>query len=190
MAARGSAPPVRPGERKTPARAARGDSALDSAPPPPDPSRAVPRLLFLVPTESLAIDQASNRLSLFNVLEQVNLPAFPALLPQVCITILWQKERDERSEDVFVQTIEIRDPDGTAICPPRQAQFSMPKKRHRLVSIISNIQIYRAGQHEIRLFCHPRDVERPTDEHLLATYPIEVSQVHPPAGPPSPPHHR
>jgi hypothetical protein len=148
----------------------------------------VPRLLFMIPSESLSIDQASNRLSLFNVLEQVNLPRFPAIVPQLCVTILWQRERDEAPDDVFAQTIEIRDPDGTTICPPRRAQFKMPKKRHRIVSIINNLEIHRAGQHELRLFCHPRDVERPGEEHLLATYPIEVSQVQmPPTLPPANP---
>ena len=90
-----------------------------------------------------------------------------------------QKNRGEEIEDEFFQTLDLRDPDGTSLCPVRRAKFSLPRKRHRLVSIIGNIQIHRAGQHVVNLYCHSIDREEPTEEDLLATFPIEVQQVPP-----------
>jgi hypothetical protein len=140
----------------------------------------MPSLLLFVPTESLSIDQGSNRLSLFNVLEQINVANFPARLAQICLVTLWQRDRNESKDEAFGQIIDLRDPDGMSLCPPRLARFTMPKKRHRLVSIIGNVEIHRAGQHEIRLYGMPPNVDAPEPKYLLRSFPLEVRQIHHP----------
>jgi hypothetical protein len=137
----------------------------------------MPRLLLFVPSESVSIDQQTNRLSVFHVLEQINLPSFPATLRELYIVTLWQRNRSEDPSQNFFQTIDLRDPDGTALSEPRRVQFQLSKKRHRLVSIVNNLQIHRAGQHEMRLYIHPQGETEMRDEFLAAAFPLEVQQV-------------
>jgi len=137
----------------------------------------MPRLLLFLPSESVSIDQQTNRLSVFHVLEQINLPQFPATLRELFIVTLWQRNRNEQPTDSFFQTIDLRDPDGTALSEPRRVQFQLTKKRHRLVSIVNNLQIHRAGQHELRLYAQPQGETELRDEFLAASFPLEVQQV-------------
>lgn len=139
----------------------------------------MPDLLMLVPTETLSIDASSNRLSLFHVVEQVNIVHFPVVMHQICVVTLWQRRRDEAAGEVFYQTIDLKDPDDMSLCPPRRADFKLERKRHRLICIFANVPIHRAGQHQILLYCHPKDAEMPDEKYLLRKFPIEVQQVQP-----------
>lgn len=152
----------------------------------------MPLLLFFVPSESCSIDASSNRVSLFHVCEQLNLAAFPGLIPQMSVVTLWERRSDESDDDKFTQTIVLRDPDGSVLCQT-QASFQLKRRRHRLISIVNNLPIHRAGFHRFSLHLHEQG-EEPSDDNLVKTYPIEVQQVQPrpapgapPSLPPSPP---
>jgi hypothetical protein len=135
----------------------------------------MPDLLLFVPSESCSIDSSSNRVSIFHICEQLNLVAFPGLVPCVYFSTLWQKLPNEGPNDVFMQTIELADPDGSSLCRT-SAKFSMTRRRHRLISIVSNVQIHRAGMHYIRLFLHG-EREEPAEHNLIKQFPLEVQQV-------------
>jgi len=47
---------------------------------------------------SVSIDQRSNSLSLFNIIEELNVPAFPFAIPYMALAIMLTKTADEPSE--------------------------------------------------------------------------------------------
>ena len=47
---------------------------------------------------SVSIDQRSNSLSLFNIVEDLNVPAFPFAIPYMALAIMLTKTADEPSE--------------------------------------------------------------------------------------------
>jgi len=150
----------------------------------------MPDLLLFAPTESISIDQESNRLSMFHLAEQFNFPQFPVAIPQLVLITIWQRSANEDEDDGFAQTVVIRDPEGSPVIPPRRVLFKLPRRRHRLLYMFNGVPISRAGLHEIRLYCTSAEVEMPKPEHLRAIFPVEVRQVVPQqqqrqAGPPS-----
>ena len=52
----------------------------------------MPRLLFLAASLSTSVDQRTNQLSLFHLVEQFNPDRFPAVLPYFEVVCLWQRE--------------------------------------------------------------------------------------------------
>lgn len=135
----------------------------------------MPDLLFFVPSESCSIDAGSNRVSIFHVCEQLNLIAFPGLIPHISFVTLWQKDPGEDTDRLFQQVIELSDPDGTTLCRT-QAKFQLKRRRHRLISIVNNVQIHRAGVHRIQV--HLTDEEgKISEETLVKSFPIEVQQI-------------
>jgi len=147
----------------------------------------MPELLFFLPSESCAIDSSTNRVSIFHICEQLNLTAFPGLIPHICFSTLWERSGSESPSDVFLQTIDLCDPDGTSLCRS-SAKFVLARRRHRLISIVSNVQIHRAGTHEVRLYLHGEN-DKPGPGNLIKTFPLEVQQLQrmPPQTPPGKP---
>jgi hypothetical protein len=61
------------------------------------------KIYAVIAAESFSIDQATNRLSAFNLFDDVNIAAFPMLMPQLAIIALC--ERDET--DPMTQNLEL-----------------------------------------------------------------------------------
>jgi hypothetical protein len=53
------------------------------------------QLLLLTCAETCVIDQTTQRLSLFNLLEEVQTPTFPAAIYSVAVFTLWEREAAE-----------------------------------------------------------------------------------------------
>jgi hypothetical protein len=58
------------------------------------------KVQFSVCAQSIAIDQLTSRLSIFNVLDQINLPAFPVFIPELTFVALVRREQ-ERDDEQF-----------------------------------------------------------------------------------------
>jgi hypothetical protein len=58
------------------------------------------KVQFSVCAQSIAIDQLTSRLSIFNVLDQISLPAFPVFIPELTFVALVRREQ-EKDGDMF-----------------------------------------------------------------------------------------
>ena len=56
------------------------------------------KVQFSVCAQSIAIDQLTSRLSIFNVLDQINLPAFPVFIPELTFVALVRREQEQDGE--------------------------------------------------------------------------------------------
>lgn len=54
---------------------------------------------FLLCAQSISVDQQTSRLSVFNVLEQINVPAFPIFIPELSLVALVRKEDGDDAEE-------------------------------------------------------------------------------------------
>lgn len=58
-------------------------------------------------SESIAVDARTNNVSLFNLLEQINVASFPAVLPKVVLFALFQREDGSRGEN-FESRVQVK----------------------------------------------------------------------------------
>jgi hypothetical protein len=56
------------------------------------------RARFLLCCESAAVDRRRNTLSVFHIIEDFNVPAFPVVVPQMCVVTLLQRAAEEPVE--------------------------------------------------------------------------------------------
>lgn len=60
---------------------------------------------FVTCAQSLSVDQRSNALSLFHVIEELNIPAFPSALPYMAVVAFFQRTNDEPNDPEGIQII-------------------------------------------------------------------------------------
>jgi len=63
-------------------------------------------LEYFVISESAAVDQQTNRMSIFNVLESVKSPVFPVILPGAVATVSWLRGEGDAGQD-FMATLRL-----------------------------------------------------------------------------------
>lgn len=97
---------------------------------------------FLV-AEDVSVDQTTNRLSLFNTLEEFQTPGFPLLISKCCAVALWQKEPDDEGRD-FQCVLRIILPTGQT--HQLETNFRMANPRHRIINRIQGLPILAAGE--------------------------------------------
>ena len=104
------------------------------------------KLGFFVVAEGISVDQATNRISLFNVIEEVYPPSFPASIPTVVAICLWNAEPGDEDQD-FQLTLRITPPGQ----PPKEfhQNFRIPGWRCRTLSFVEGMQVAHPG--ELRL---------------------------------------
>ncbi|MCH7700254.1 MAG: hypothetical protein IID37_01085 [Planctomycetes bacterium] len=106
------------------------------------------RLEFFVVAESFSIDQLTNRVSIFNILETIQAPAFPLVLPQLMAVSLW--EDDERDTERQYQ-VDIRITLGDTELEHIQQNLKFPRPRLRTIAQILNLKIPGSGRMKIEL---------------------------------------
>lgn len=120
---------------------------------------------FFLVSEDLSIDQQTNRLSLFNVLEQIKGPNFPLVLRSAAAISLWVEEDGDQGRD-FQCMLRIILPNG------RQhnftSNFRFGSRRHRVIMRLQGFPIDEPGilQFEVLL----------NGEHK-ASHEVEVSRI-------------
>jgi hypothetical protein len=136
----------------------------------------MPRLLFFIISESVSVDQRTNKLSIFNVLEELQTVQFPALLPQCAATSLWFRQPGDEDED-FQCILRVAAPNDE----PHDfaSNFRMTRHRHRLVQAFQGLPVTAAGDLRFELLLNGTRVA----EHIVTviqTQPLDVvgSSVH------------
>jgi hypothetical protein len=100
------------------------------------------RLEFFVVSEGMSVDQFTNRLSVFNILEEVAIPNFPFLLHSVIAVSLWTMEDGDDDRD-FQCMLRITMPN----VPQREftSNFRTISRRHRVIQHIQGFPLNEPG---------------------------------------------
>ena len=69
------------------------------------------RLEYFMVAESISIDVNTNRVSIFNVIEDVRCTSFPQVIAQIAAIVSWNREDGDEDQD-FQAQLNIRGPMG------------------------------------------------------------------------------
>jgi len=106
------------------------------------------RLEFFVVAESVSIDQLTNKLSVFNVLEEVREEEFPTTLLGCVVVSLWNAEPGDEERDFQIQ-LEMVAPDGQT--RPFEQNLRIPRRRTRSILQLRGIPVPCAGELVFRI---------------------------------------
>lgn len=97
---------------------------------------------FFIVSEELSIDQQTNRLSLFNVLEQIASPNFPSVLLSAAAVSLWVAEPGDDERD-FQCALRVIPPGGSH--RDLTTNFKFRSRRHRVIQRLQGFPINEPG---------------------------------------------
>lgn len=123
------------------------------------------RLLLTTCADSGSIDTTTNRLSIFNVIEEIQSALFPSTLPSLSLILALEKNKDE-SDDVSLTLIGTLN-SADLFNFPLEASFD-GKKRLRVIANLQGIPLDAPG----RLIISVKDKNK-----SLGIWPIEVLSV-------------
>jgi hypothetical protein len=125
------------------------------------------RLVLFACAESAAIDQATNRLSVFHFLEDLSSPTFPTALPSV--TAVFILAREEAEADSFNLTLRVTESgrDQPILEGPIFVQFQ-GRLRSRLLANIAGLPLVAPGRLQFAVF---------DDQHELARWEVTINQL-------------
>jgi len=132
----------------------------------------MPRLLFLAASLSTSVDQRTNQLSLFHLVEQFNPDRFPAVLPYFEVVCLWQRESGDDIHK-FEQRVRMLSPGGVDEVANFQIEFPMERMRHRAIVGFAGIKVEEPGFYEIEVCVRRKATDQWDDPK--GTYYIQVS---------------
>jgi hypothetical protein len=107
----------------------------------------MPNLEYFIVAESFSVDQITNRVSIFNVLERVNVASLPIALPQAIAIAHWNMTEDEIGKDFQAELVAFAD-EPVATC---RANFRAMHARHRTFMGFSKLNVSRSGKHRFEL---------------------------------------
>ena len=107
----------------------------------------MPQLEYFVICGDVSVDQATNRISLFNIVEEIVLPKFPGVTIPLVAVSSWNREPSNGDTDYQV-ILRVCTPNDEKDFP---MNFKMPKKRHRTFQYISGIPVIQAGELKFNL---------------------------------------
>ena len=108
----------------------------------------MPKIEYFVVCESVSIDQTTNTMSVFHVLEQINSPHFPIVLPRLTAVAHWNACEGDNDRDFQVGII-VTLPDGE---PKEFSQnFRMIRPRHRTIANFIGLPVNGPGTMTIEM---------------------------------------
>jgi hypothetical protein len=104
----------------------------------------MPQLEYFLASESCAIDSQTNRVSIFNVLEEIQAAGFPTLMPGVVAMAVWNAEPGDEQRD-FQAVFLVSGPGDEE---PRRfpVNFRIPEARARTLIQIVGYPVNGPGQ--------------------------------------------
>jgi hypothetical protein len=100
------------------------------------------RLEFFIVSESMSVDQYTNRLSLFNILEEMASPTFPFVLPSAVAVSLWMMEPGDEERD-FQCMLRVTMPNVAQ--REFTANFRTNSRRHRIIQSFQGFPLNEPG---------------------------------------------
>lgn len=139
----------------------------------------MPRLEFAAPCLLTSIDQRSNALSVFNIVESLEVAQRPnetaaeawnRALPSLEVVTLWRRLESDVSAAEYEQSITIQTP-GASECEVSRVRFRIPHFRHRVQVQLPPMEGATNGQLILRVYLH--DLGKEADVPVF-DYPIGV----------------
>jgi hypothetical protein len=129
---------------------------------------------FFIVSEEVSVDQQTNRLSLFNVMEQISVPDFPTMLRSGAAVSLWVAEPGDDELD-FQCTLRITTPGSDHRDFP--SNFAFRSRRHRVIHRLQGVRINEAGLLKFEVLLNGQYKAR----HEVDVIKIDIANVIPPA---------
>ena len=111
----------------------------------------MPKLEYFLVSESVSVDQQTNRASLFNILDEVRDNEFPTVILQVVVTSAWNYEEGDEDIDYQVKV--------SMSLPSEEEPKDVPvnikiekSRQHRLFLTLMNLQIKQPGELKFEVF--------------------------------------
>lgn len=101
------------------------------------------RLEYFVVAQGVSIDQSTNQVSVFNILEDISSEDYPVVLDHCVALALWNAEDGDDGRD-FQTVVRVTLPDGNTHDAP--ANFTMRTPRHRSTLRIQGLPIPSPGE--------------------------------------------
>jgi hypothetical protein len=108
----------------------------------------MPDLEYLLVAESASVDQQTNRLSVFNMIEEFHAQGFPSLVPQLVVITLWSRLPGDEDKD-FQQIIRLSLPGGESKEFPRN--FTMKNVRLRMFFGFQGAKLAQPGEFRVEV---------------------------------------
>ena len=110
----------------------------------------MPKLEYFLVSESVSVDQQTNRASLFNILDEVRDNKFPTVIPQIVVTSAWNYEEGDEDIDYQVKvSISLPSEEEPKDVP---VNIKIEKSQHRLFLKLMNLQIEQPGELKFEVF--------------------------------------
>lgn len=114
----------------------------------------MPKLEYFLVSESVSVDQQTNRASLFNILDEVRENQFPTTIPQAVVTSVWDYESGDEDVDYQVKVrMSLPDEKEPKDIP---VNVKIEKGRHRLFLKLENLQIEQPGKLRFEVFINDK----------------------------------
>ena len=108
----------------------------------------MPRLDYFVVAQGISVDQSTNSLSIFNVLEELRSPGFPILIPMLSAISVWIPEAEDDGRDFqCILRVTLPGEESRDIAH----NFVIGRTRHRLIQRLQGVPIQRAGEIRMQL---------------------------------------
>ena len=108
----------------------------------------MPSLEYFIVGESVSIDQMTNRVSIFHVLEEIHASTFPVVIPQLTAVAHWNMLDGEIGNDYQVQIVAFADDESPTIF---SQNFKATHPRQRTMLVFVGLKIQKEGRHRIEL---------------------------------------
>lgn len=118
----------------------------------------MPELEYFLVAESVSTDKETNRISVFNVLEEI---PRAGVLPQCVATSCWRIEPEDEGKD-FQVTLRIHMPGGDVPNEPGDigVNFAPEGKRHRIQHFIAGFPFAKPGDWEFEVLLNGKHEAR------------------------------
>ena len=108
----------------------------------------MPSLQFFALAQGIAIDQITNRLSLFNVLDDLTPREFPAVIPRLVAVSAWRLQPEDMGRD-FQVSLKVSGPETKQSF---ETNFTAQATGQRLFQDIVGMPLRGAGDYQFDLF--------------------------------------
>lgn len=108
----------------------------------------MPELEYFVVAESVSVDQATNRISLFHVLEEIHSAGFPVVIPRVAVVAHWNAREGDLNTD-FQMGVCITLAEDPA--KDFNLNFRMVRPRQRTIANFVALEVTKPGTMTIEL---------------------------------------
>ncbi|SRR6266540_3495923 len=113
------------------------------------------RCLLTICCESAVVDQINNRLSIFNVIDELTVQQFPAVFAKV--TLVFLVEREEGDEQQFEARLAISHSGNEIVTSPISANFA-DRPRLRMIPVIQGFVIAAPGVYRVAFWHGDREL--------------------------------